>query len=378
MSVVSRSPDAHQPRPRTITFFPTYRSNPFLSMMALAPLADGATIQGVMTFDDLLAAFRGADRGDVVHIHWTTPIVQHSDSETEALSRVSALEREIQSLQGRGGYALWTVHNRLPHERRHEGAEKMLMRMLASNADLIHTMAAATAKILSDIVALDSNRVLRLPHPSYAGVYPDPLDRLSARESFSLTQADFAVLFVGQMRPYKGLDDLLNAATGQPIAAGRRLVLMLAGDAFPEVAAHIEALLPAQVRSIVTYRALPEHELSRWYRAADLVVLPYREVLNSGSLHLAATFGTPSVLPGLMHLRDEFGSEPWVQFFDPDDAVASLRALLAEPGVRPPDESYWPFLDARSPWRFSRAYADAISALDDREVTPSAVRGFAG
>lgn len=365
MIVSNRSTAGSDPRPRSITLFPAYRSNPFLTLMAVAPLADGVDVRGVMTFARLLDALRAAAQADVVHVHWTTPIVQHARTAAEAIARVSELEREITAMQRRGGHVLWTVHNRLPHEIRHESEERALMQMLAARADLVHTMSPNTATLIRDIVEIDSEKILPLAHPSYAGVYPDVVDRDEARNSFALTDDDFAVMFVGQMRPYKGLIDLLLAA--QYVAAtgdGRRLVLMLAGEAQQDAIAQIEQLLPPGRRSIVTFGPLPDHELSRWHRASDLVVLPYRQVLNSGSLHLAATFETPVVLPGIPHLRAEFGSEEWVTFFDEDDAVASLRALLQGPPPRPSAESFWPFLDERSPWRFSRAYADALTRLD--------------
>lgn len=349
--------------PRTITFFPTYRSNPYLTMMAVAPLADGVSIRGAMTFDRLLEAVRAAERGDIVHAHWTTPIVQHCDTTVEALRRVSALDSEIHSMQLRGGKFVWTVHNLMPHEVRHEAEERALMQVLADRSDLIHIMSPATAELLSDTVELDPARMLQLPHPSYAGVYPDALNRAQARESFELNQEDLAVVFVGQMRPYKGVHDLLHATHGLYVADGRRLVLMLAGEAPQATINQIEALLPADQRSIVSFRPLPNHELARWHRAADIAVLPYRQVLNSGSLHLAATFETPVLVPGLPHIRAEFGNEPWVHFFDANDVIPSIQTHLHTPPDPPTARSFWPFLDARSPWLFSRRYADAIARL---------------
>ncbi|WP_175985911.1 glycosyltransferase [Microbacterium tenebrionis] len=333
-------------------------------MMALAPLAHGTTIDGAMTFVRLLDAVRASERRDIVHVHWTTPIVQHCNTRAEALARVSALDAEIRSMQRRGGKLVWTVHNQMPHEVRHEAEERLLMRMLADRADLVHIMSPGTVELLSAIVEIDPDRVLQLAHPSYAGVYPDPLTRAQARHSFGLDHDDLAVLFVGQMRAYKGVDDVIHAAQDLEVADGRRVVLMLAGAAERTTIDQVEKLLPNDARSIVSFSRLPDHELGRWHRAADIVVLPYRQILNSGSMHLAATFETPVLIPDLPHLRNEFHREPWVHFFDTKDVIGSIRERLRTPFDRPAAASFWPFLNARSPWVFSLRYADALARLE--------------
>jgi len=84
-------------------------------------------------------------------------------------------------------------------------------------------------------------------------------------------------------------------------------------------------------------------------------------VLNSGSLHLAASFGVPSVLPDEPHLRAEFGAEGWIRWFDTDDAVGSLAALLSGPvGDASGAEE---FSRRLAPFARSREYAEVLDAV---------------
>ena len=108
---------------------------------------------------------------------------------------------------------------------------------------------------------------------------------------------------------------------------------------------------------------MPDAEISRWYLAADVAVLPYRAVLNSGSIHLAATFRVPVIIPDEPHLREQFGREPWVAFFDPSDAEASIARLLSDrvlfAGLSPLD--FDSFLRDISPWRVSLKYSALLA-----------------
>ena len=71
-----------------------------------------------------------------------------------------------------------------------------------------------------------------------------------------------------------------------------------------------------------------EADVATWFSAANVVVLPYRKVLNSGSMMLAATFGVPLVLPADELLLADYGDEAWIRFFDPSRAAESIAELL--------------------------------------------------
>ena len=344
--------------------FPAYLNNAFINLLQLSAAADGVRVVGAHTFDDLVAGAARLGAGDVLHIHWTTPIAQQAQSEKDARARVTRLARVLADLRSRGAKLVWTVHNRLPHELTFRELEIELMRLIAASADAIHIMAPHTPAALADVVTLDPRKIRQIPHPSYEGIYDTSTTREEAREWFGLSTADRAVLFLGQIRPYKGVDALARAAAAADAALDRDLVLMLAGAVKEMPRAEFRASLPQGLRTITHLDFVDDADIARWFRAADVACFPYRAILNSGSVHLAATFHVPVILPRDPGLVEQFGSQRWVAFFDPADPEASIAELLAnDPFAGITAADFAEFLDAITPWDVSRAYSAMIRAL---------------
>src|SRR5690606_35794124 len=127
-----------------VLVFPAYFNNAFLNLLGLSAAADGFRMTDAHTFDDLVTGASRLGRGDVLHLHWTTPIAQQAQSEKDARARVTKLSRVLQGLRSRGAKLVWTVHNRLPHELTFRDLEIELMQLIASSADAIHIMAPHT------------------------------------------------------------------------------------------------------------------------------------------------------------------------------------------------------------------------------------------
>ena len=74
-------------------------------------------------------------------------------------------------------------------------------------------------------------------------------------------------------------------------------------------------------------RIIPNDALQDYLISADAVVLPYREILTSGTAMLAISFGRPVVCIRHGHLRDVITAETGI-LYDPHDANGLLRALI--------------------------------------------------
>ena len=76
---------------------------------------------------------------------------------------------------------------------------------------------------------------------------------------------------------------------------------------------------------------VPDEELQLYFNACDLVALPFRQVLNSGSLLLAMSFGCPVVAPRLGSIPEVACPEGWFGYdaANPDGLRSALRAALA-------------------------------------------------
>jgi glycosyltransferase involved in cell wall biosynthesis len=194
------------------------------------------------------------------------------------------------------GYRLvWTIHNALPHEP--HPADRLVRAVLLRIArTAVHSRAARRA------LPPGGQLPAVVPHGNYVGAYPDTVSRDEARRALDLGAGERVLLCFGQVRAYKGLADLVQIFRGIP---DPDLRLVVAGRA--PVAADAEALrrlAAGDARIRLHLRFIPDDDVQRFFKAADFVVLPYREVLTSGAAVLALSFGRPLVVPRLGCLED--------------------------------------------------------------------------
>jgi len=259
----------------------------------------------------------------VLHIHWPE-FYYRGRGGAATLRGVAGFLTCLGVARALGYRIVWTIHNALPHEP--HPADRLvrwiLMRIARTS---VHSPAAR--------LALPSGGGLPavVPHGNYIGCYPDTIERDEARRRLGLGLGDRVFLSFGQVRDYKGLANLVQTfrAIDDP-----HLKLVIAGRA--TVAADAEAVRSLAVgdpRISLHLRFVPDDEVQVFFNAADLVVLPYREVLTSGAAILALSFGLPLVVPRLGCLEDiDVGAAISYDPADPDGLPRALEtARLIDP-----------------------------------------------
>ncbi len=348
--------------PRVLVF-PGRMSNRYLKLLHQAPADAGiemlpARLKHLDSDGDLLR------RGDVFHIHWTQPIAQDRDSEDEAWASVAAFMRFVERMRSTGVRVVWTVHNHLPHQMRYLEPELELCQFIADRADRIHIRSVETPQAVEDLYHLPPERLKYIPHPSYQGVHDASVSRGRAKEMLGLAHDEATVLYFGRMQAYKGVDTLLEAIALMNERGTTAPTLLLAGRPKPSAEqVRIEEMLPTGSRVVTHFEFVDDEDIPTWFGAADVAVFPFRTILNSGTVHLAATLGVPVVLPGEPHLRSQFRDEPWVRFFDPEAAAASLADVLAHPDETDHSGSMARFSDRVAPEKVSQQYLDLLREL---------------
>lgn len=350
--------------PDRISVFPYWRSNPYIEMLYLGSQSRGVKLSGTVRFDDMIDDLARATDRDIFHLHWTAPIAQRAETEQLASAQVATFKESVLAASERGVQIYWTVHNKLPHELRYRDLELELCRFLAATADVVHVMSDHTVEAVADTFDISHSEVLVIEHSSYLGIYGSGPGREAARNQLGIADSETAVLFLGRLLPYKGIITLLKAMQ----SAGERrgdLVLLLAGEPDPDYLKVILDSLPTSVRVISHFDSVPDDEIALWFSAADVEALPYEEILNSGSVYLAATFGVPVLMPNVNHLQSQFADEPWVVFFDRTDPVAAIADAVVN--WTDPDgalaHSASKAARTNTPFAMSSQFADGISRL---------------
>jgi len=152
-----------------------------------------------------------------------------------------------------------------------------------------------------------------------------------AKQRLNIGDGKKAILFFGRIEPYKGLDYLIAAF--QQILARRgdyRLVIAGRPDRCEEYWSTIrEAIREDLQRGRILLRAdfIPDDETEVYFKAADVLVLPYRDVYQSGVLFLGHSFGLPVIAADVGSLKDDIVEGKTGLVFRPEDLVDLARAI---------------------------------------------------
>jgi glycosyltransferase involved in cell wall biosynthesis len=256
---------------------------------------------------DMLRYRHASAEADIVHFQWLA--VQHLDAH----------------LLPRGRPLVITAHDVLPREAKL--GQAAAQRRLYERFDAVVVHSEHGRRRLTGELGLDPRRVRVIPHGAFSHLAALP--RPASLGPGGPPAGDRpVVLCFGLMRPYKGIDVLLSAWRGIEDAE-----LWIAGMPRMDIAP-LRAAAPAGVRFIP--RFIPEQELPGYFRAADLVVLPYREIDQSGVLFTALAFGRPLLLSdaGGFPEMAATGAARIVRAGDAEALHGALSELLADPARR--------------------------------------------
>ena len=126
------------------------------------------------------------------------------------------------------------------------------------------------------------------------------LSPTDAKQRLGIKSAEKAILFFGRMRPYKGLEHLL-AAYQELEARHSDFRLIVAGEPMKGSEEYLDEILrtirriDSRERIISKIQFIPDEETELYLKAADVLVLPYKEIFQSGVLFLAYSFGLPVI-----------------------------------------------------------------------------------
>lgn len=166
---------------------------------------------------------------------------------------------------------------------------------------------------------------------------------------------EFTVLFFGTIRPYKGLEHLVEAFDSLDDDDVARMRLLVVGEPWEGWTRPLDLIGASRHRDRITLvdRYVHDDEVASFFAQADAVALPYLRSSASGPLHIAMSAGLPVVLTDVGGLRAAAGDYEGVVWVPPGDPAALRAALLQLPARR--GERY---ADPRS-------WADTVAIYDD-------------
>jgi glycosyltransferase involved in cell wall biosynthesis len=164
------------------------------------------------------------------------------------------------------------------------------------------TLCEAVSK---DLLKLKSDaRYAVIQHPLYSH-FGQKKDRYQIEEKLGLEHGKKNILFFGLIRAYKGLDILLEAFGLLP----DEYQLIVAGEPYGSFDKYQEIIdrLPGKDRIHLNLKYIKDSEVSDWFSAADLAVLPYRSATQSGISSVSYHFEVPMIVTNVGGLKETIG-----------------------------------------------------------------------
>lgn len=281
---------------------------------------------------------------------------------------------EILLVRAHGARVVWTIHNRLSHETTDPRMERRLRSILCRvvNQVIVHSQSALEVLIEDYGVPLRTRAVV-IPHGNYDGCYPGPAARDRMPSLPSSDDGTINILFFGAVRPYKGVERLLQAVQ---IARTARINLVIAGrPATCELARAIGDAAEHDGRICPILRFIRNDEITTLFAWADVVALPFERTLTSGSAVLSLTLARPVLTSELTRVLD-IVDETNAVFYTAENLDSVLLALdkyqlsaMRTSARRSADSLEWESIGRI----LLRAYN-----LDDRQISLGRARHFRG
>lgn len=266
---------------------------------------------------------------DFAHFHW--PSFHYGDrSAPFALAKAVLFAATLVWMRARGVRIVWTAHNLYPHERSSPPwIDNAVRKLVIALSHRVFVHGRTAAGMLERELGVDAGRMVSIVHGHFIDHYPMQATREEARRRLGVPLDKRVFAFVGNCRRYKNVTALVAAFQQHFDDAW----LVIAGKCTDEVyRSEIEALIRSRPERILFEpRFIDDTELQFFIRAADAVVLPFRDVLTSGSAILALSFGRPVVAPALGNLVDVIGEQAGVLYdvHDPEGLAKGMQAALS-------------------------------------------------
>ena len=283
----------------------------------------------------ITSLFRG--KWDIAHLHYPEAALRRK-SLAASIAGVATLAAILFVCRVRRISILGTGHNLKSHEGHHPRLESVVRWMFDRNVDAM-TYPSLTAQelIVEGRPKLADVESAVVPLTNYRW-QRTPLDPVDARNRLHLPEQGTIILFLGLIRRYKNVPDLISVF-GE---LGRSDVhLVIAGNpADSGLEAEVRDAAASAENVHLALRYIEQSEVDEFMAAADLVALPFQAVLNSASTLLALSHSKPVLVPRTGALEELAGrvGPSWLHFFDGPLSQEALLGGMSHAGKDVPDE----------------------------------------
>ncbi|WP_226479949.1 glycosyltransferase [Natrinema amylolyticum] len=282
-----------------VLHLPYFENNPYHHELGDALEQRGVSVQFSTGYPrDIVRTVFENGIPDVLHLHWISWFLI-SDNRLLSVIKATVFIAAVICAKLLGIRIVWTVHNFLEHERRDPRLERFFKRHLVRYLfdDVIVHCESAKDQLVTvyDLPHSVTSKLTTVPHGNYVDAYENRISGEGATENLGLPESATVIVFFGSIKPYKRVPELIETFSH---IDEENVRLLIAGNPMnDDVARSVGAVARRDDRVETALEFVPVEEVQVYMNAADVVVLPFEDILSSGSVLLAMSFGNPIVAP---------------------------------------------------------------------------------
>jgi glycosyltransferase involved in cell wall biosynthesis len=301
--------------------FPEFHGKPGLNFLNLqgSQRPDVSLISKVfrlLTYYARLIRYAATAKPKIFHILWN--------------NKFEVFDRTLLTLFFRllGKRIVLTVHNvnAAKRDSKDTRLNRLTLRIQYRLADHIFVHAERLKLELGKDFSVPETRVTVIPFGINNAVPSTSLSRSEARQRLGIEDGKKTILFFGRITRYKGLEYLVTAFQ-QLLTRNDDYRLIVAGRPENDYQRYWNAIQgriqedAGKGRVLLRAVHIPDDETELYFKAADVLVLPYTRVYQSGILFLGYSFGLPILAADVGSLKDEILEGKTGFVFRPEDSV---------------------------------------------------------
>lgn len=232
----------------------------------------------------------------------------------------------------RGKQLIYEVHNVWPHNKRGNKYIYLCQKFAYHICDVLVCHNKSSKKDLVDDFSISTDKIEVIPIGLLNHIPKSNLANIDAKRMLLPPECiDYpTLLFFGKISPYKGIEFLIQAC--QILYRKTKFFLIIAGDKsgavtyWEKIKTLIEESLPETNYSLKPFY-IPDEEMEIYFKAADVVIIPYLEIYQSFIHMQAFYFGKPVIATDIGSFREDIMEGKMGYIVPPNNPIALAKAI---------------------------------------------------
>lgn len=238
-------------------------------------------------------------RYDIFHLHWPDYFFVRSIYKT--FFRIIYFLLIICVFKLRKTKLIWTIHNLEPHENHHPWLNYKIVGLWSYLIDGYTVMSEVSSTLARRKYPILKQKKMKMIYHSTYENYQNIVSKSEARKKFKIEKNSKVLLFFGNICNYKNIPLLISEFKK---LNNKKFTLIIAGNV-KCISLKKEIIKQSKKLNIQLHlRFIFEHEVQFFFNASDIVILPFKNILNSGSAMLALSFRRPIFCPNIGSLTE--------------------------------------------------------------------------